>query len=90
MSDESMNSLEDLLDQHDYELPNLGDIRTGVVVASTPQGLIIDLGLKRDGIVPLSDLAKLEADEREAIKVNDEFPVYIVQTEDPEALVFSI
>ena len=90
MSDESMNSLEDLLDQHDYELPNLGDIRTGVVVASTPQGLIIDLGLKRDGIVPLSDLAKLEADEREAIKVNDEFPVYIVQTEDPEALVVSI
>ena len=60
MSDESMNSLEDLLDQHDYELPQPGDIRTGVIVANTPQGLIIDLGLKRDGIVPQSDLAMLE------------------------------
>jgi small subunit ribosomal protein S1 len=90
MSDESMNSLEDLLDQHDYEMPQAGDIRTGVVVAITAQGLIIDLGLKRDGIVPQSDLAKLEPEEREALKVNDEVPVYVVQTEDPEALVVSI
>jgi len=90
MSDESMNSLQDLLDQHDYDMPQVGDIRTGVIVASTPQGLIIDLGLKRDGIVPQSDLAKLEPEERDALKVNDEVPVYVIQTEDPEALVVSI
>lgn len=90
MSEESMNSLEDLLDQHDYELPQAGDIRVGVIVANTQQGLIIDLGLKRDGIVPQSDLAKLEDGEREELKVNDEVPVYVVQTEDPEALVVSI
>ncbi|MBP9503302.1 MAG: S1 RNA-binding domain-containing protein, partial [Candidatus Promineofilum sp.] len=57
MTEESMNSLEDLLDQHDYDMPQNGDIRTGVIVANTQQGLIIDLGLKRDGIVPQSDLA---------------------------------
>lgn len=90
MSDESMNSLQDLLDQHDYDMPQVGDIRIGVIVASTPQGLIIDLGLKRDGIVPQSDLAKLEPEERDALKVNDEVPVYVIQTEDPEALVVSI
>lgn len=90
MSDESMNSLQDLLDQHDFDMPQVGDIRTGVIVASTPQGLIIDLGLKRDGIVPQSDLAKLEPEERDALKVNDEVPVYVIQTEDPESLVVSI
>ncbi len=90
MSDESMNSLEDLLDQHDYDMPRDGDIRTGVIVAITPQGMIVDLGLKRDGIVPQSDLAQLEPEEREALKINDEVPVYVVQTEDPEALVVSI
>ena len=90
MSDESMNSLEDLLDQHSYDMPQAGDIRIGVVVAITPQGLIIDLGLKRDGIVPQSDLAQLEPEEREALKVNDEVPVFVVETEDPEALVVSI
>ena len=90
MTDESMNSLEDLLDQHDYELPEVGDIRTGVIVANTPQGLIIDLGLKRAGMVPQSDLAKLEPEERDALSVNDEVPVYVAQTEDPEALIVSI
>ena len=90
MSEESMHSLEDLLDQHDYDMPQAGDIRTGVIVANTPQGLIIDLGLKRDGIVPQSDLSKLEPEERDSLKVNDEVPVYVVQTEDPEALVVSI
>ena len=90
MSEESMHSLEDLLDQHDYDMPQPGDIRIGVIVANTPQGLIVDLGLKRDGIVPQSDLSKLEPEERDALKVNDEVPVYVVQTEDPEALVVSI
>ena len=90
MSDESMNSLEDLLDQHDYDMPQPGDLRVGVIVANTPQGLIIDLGLKRDGIVPQSDLAKLEPEERDALKVNDEVHVYVVQTEEPETLVVSI
>ena len=90
MTDESMNSLEDLLDQHDYDMPQPGDMRTGVIVANTPQGLIIDLGLKRDGMVPQSDLAKLEPEERDALSVNDEVPVYVVQTEDPEALIVSI
>ncbi len=90
MSDESMNSLEDLLDQHDYDMPQVGDIRIGVIVATTAQGLIVDLGLKRDGIVPQSDIAKLEPEERDALKVNDEVPVYVIQTEDPEALVVSI
>lgn len=90
MTEESMNSLEDLLDQHDYDMPQNGDIRTGVIVANTQQGLIIDLGLKRDGIVPQSDLAKLEPGEREELKINDEVPVYVVQTENPEELIVSI
>ena len=90
MSDEGMNSLQDLLDQHDYELPQVGDIRIGTIVAMTPQGVIVDLGLKRDGIAPLSDLQKLEPEERDALKVNDEVPVYVLQTEDPENLLVSI
>lgn len=89
MSDE-MNSLQDLLDQHDYDMPQVGDIRTGTIVAITPQGLIVDLGLKRDGFVPLSDLQKLEPEERDELKANDDVPVYVLQTEDPDNLIVSI
>lgn len=89
MSDE-MNSLQELLDQHDYDMPQVGDIRTGTIVAETPQGLIVDLGLKRDGFVPTSDLAKLEPEERASLKVNEDVPVYILQTDDPDNLIASI
>jgi len=90
MANEDTNFLEELLDQHDYELPEVGDIRKGVIVAITQQGVIVDLGLKRDGIVPPSDLSKLEAEEREALQINDELAVYVLNTEAPDSLIVSI
>lgn len=78
------------LEEHSYESPEVGDIRQGIVVAKTPQGIIVDLGLKRDGIVPSSDLGKLEAEEVNAIQLNDEISVYVVNTDAPDSLVVSI
>lgn len=88
--DEGMDSLEALLEQHDYDMPQVGDIRKGTIVAITPQGVIVDLGLKRDGFVPASDLSKLEPEEREALQVNDEVSVFIAQSDEPDALTVSI
>jgi small subunit ribosomal protein S1 len=90
MSNEETNIMEELLDQHDYEEPQVGDIRKGIIVASTPQGIIVDLGLKRDGLVPSSDLSKLEPEEREALQVNDEISVYVTNTDAPDSLYVSI
>src|SRR5262245_26477034 len=89
MSNEETNFLQEL-DQHSYDVPNVGDIRTGVIVAINQQGIIVDLGLKRDGLVPPADLAKLEPEERNVLQVNDEIPVYILNTDEPESLVVSI
>ena len=82
--------LEQLLEAHDYELPQPGDIRVGVVVSISPQGIIMDLGLKRDGIVQPTDLEKLDPEERAAIQINDELPVYILSTNDADGLIVSI
>ena len=86
----SLAELQDLLDQHDYNLPQVGDIRQGVILSINPQGVIVDLGLKRDGLVPPSDIAKLEEEEREALQVNDEVFVYVLNTDKPDSLVISI
>jgi small subunit ribosomal protein S1 len=86
----SLAELQDLLDQHDYDSPQVGDIRKGIIVSINTQGIIVDLGLKRDGLVPTSDLNKLEPDEREALKVNDEVFVYVLNTDKPDSLVVSI
>jgi small subunit ribosomal protein S1 len=85
-----MEELEKLLDQHDYELPQVGDIRTGYIISMNQQGLMVDLGVKRDGIVPQSDLQKLSDEERAALQVNDEIAVYILNTEEADSLIVSI
>jgi small subunit ribosomal protein S1 len=93
MSTEESNFLEeyaDLLDQHDYAMPEVGDIREGIIVAINQQGLIVDLGLKRDGLVPTADLNKLEPEERDALKVNEEVMVYIINADQPDSLGVSI
>ncbi len=90
MTNEDTNFLEEFLDKHDYKEPTVGDIRKGIIVAVTQQGVIVDLGLKRDGIVPSSDLSKLEPEEREALKIDDEIPVFVTDTEAPDSLVVSI
>lgn len=86
----SNKEFQDFLDQHDYELPKVGDIRTGVIVSVTPQSVVVDLGVKRDGLVSASDLSKLSDEEREALKVNDEIPVYVVSTDQADSLNVSI
>jgi small subunit ribosomal protein S1 len=90
MADENQGSLQELLNQHDYNLPQIGDIRKGIIVAINQQDVIVDLGLKRDGIVPPIDLSKLDPEERAALKVNDEVSVYILNTSDPDSLQVSI
>jgi small subunit ribosomal protein S1 len=82
--------LEKLLDEHTFDTPEVGDIRKSIIVAISQQGISVDLGLKRDGFVPPSDLAKLEPEEREALQLNDEVNVFIVDTEQTDNLVVSI
>lgn len=93
MSTEELNFLEeyaDLIDQHDYAMPEVGDIREGIIVAISQQGLIVDLGLKRDGLVPTADLNKLEPEERDALTINEEILVYVTNTDQPDSLGVSI
>jgi small subunit ribosomal protein S1 len=90
MSSEDTSFLEEMLDQHDYELPQVGDIRKGIIVAINSQGVIVDLGSKRDGLVQPSDLSKLNEEDRQALKVNDEIPVYIVNNDQPDSVIVSI
>ncbi len=88
--DEGIEDLAKLLDEHDYDTPSVGDIRTGIIVSISSQGVIVDLGLKRDGQIPPSDLDELEDEEREALELNDEVPVYILDTGHPDRLLVSI
>jgi small subunit ribosomal protein S1 len=84
-------SLENLLSQSDPVLaPRRGDLLRGRVLAVDAEGLIIDLGKKRDGVVPRADLQGLPPEEAE-LAPGDEVLVMVVDPEDRDGnLVVSI
>src|SRR5690606_1455462 len=67
-----------------------GDIVTGTVLVVDNHGLIVDVGLKRDGIVTRKDLERMGV-EASQFTVGQEIDVMIVRTEDEDGnLVLSV
>jgi DNA-directed RNA polymerase subunit E'/Rpb7 len=62
--------------------PMRGDIVMGIVLSIDNMGLLVDLRMKRDGVVPRNDLEKLGYEPN--FSVGDEVPVMIVRTEDED------
>ena len=86
-----LSSLAALLDQYQFHVPRRGDILTGEVLSAFDNAIVLDVGAKRDAIVPSSDLARLDNAWLAKIQVGDELPVYVVGTpHDEEELVVSL
>ncbi len=68
----------------DYQQPKRGEIRTGVILAITDQEIIIDVGAKRDGQVPLADLQRMSPEALAKLSVGDKVPVYVLRPEDQD------
>lgn len=49
-----------LSEEIDLDLPGRGDLREGVIVEVRPTELLVNVGSKRDGVVPQSDLSRLD------------------------------
>jgi small subunit ribosomal protein S1 len=86
-----VHPMQALLEQGGYDMPQRGDIREGTVISVSPQEIVIDLGLKREGIVPANDLAKLDKEMLAAVTEGSTWPVYILQPQDRDGnLVVSL
>jgi small subunit ribosomal protein S1 len=88
-----MEQLEEYLTdgEYDYQTPKRGDIHTGVVIEIGDRGAIVDAGFKRDGIVPPSDLDRLDEESRAAIMPGDEVAVAVTKPHDKEGrLILSV
>ncbi len=80
--DAEMDFLTLLEESFSTEQPGRGDIVTGVILSIDHLGMLVDIGTKRDGVVPRSDLEKLGEDV--TFSVGDEVPVMIVRPEDED------
>ncbi|MEJ2733746.1 MAG: S1 RNA-binding domain-containing protein [Anaerolineae bacterium] len=68
----------------DYQRPRRGEVRPGIILTKGEQEIIVDVGAKRDGIVPFADMQRMGAEAIAAIKVGDEVPVYVMRPEDQD------
>ena len=77
-------TMESLLKEQDLnvDLPQSGEIRTGVIASISPSQILVSIGAKSEGVVSGRELEQLSAEEREALKVGEELPVYVVNPED--------
>ncbi len=71
---------EELLDDYDYENPEKGQIIEGKVIQVDDDSILVDIGAKRDAIVPRKDLDRLEDALRAGIAQGDRVPVYVMRT----------
>jgi ribosomal protein S1 len=68
----------------DYQRPKRGEVRSGVILSIGDQEIIVDVGGKRDGIVPYADIQRLGKEEVAKLSVGDEVLVYVLRPEDQD------
>ncbi len=73
----------ELLDSfYEFDQPEHGDIREAEILLIDPNQIVVDMGVKRDGIVPLTDLERLDPAVLKSLRVGDHVPVYILSPND--------
>ncbi|MBZ0278194.1 MAG: S1 RNA-binding domain-containing protein [Anaerolineae bacterium] len=67
-----------------YMPPRRGEIRNAIILQIAPREIIVDMGVKQDGIVPSTDLERLDPTFRQSLEVGAEVPVYVMNPRDQD------
>jgi small subunit ribosomal protein S1 len=70
-----------LAEDYAYQQSKRGEIRLGRVIAIREEGIVVDLGLKREGFVPQDDVRQVGPDPLAQLHEGDEIPVYVLRPE---------
>lgn len=74
-----------------YTPPKRGEIRNATILQVEDREIIVDLGAKQDGLVPLTDIERMDDDLYDSLEVGKEVPVYVMNPSDGHGnLVVSI
>jgi small subunit ribosomal protein S1 len=68
-----------LLDEFDYERPKRGQVLEGEIMVIEQDGILLDVGLKRDAIVPAKELSQTDDGLLDKLNVGDHVPVYVTR-----------
>lgn len=71
---------QEFVDHYDVEKPQQGEMLTGKILDIQEGSILLDVGLKRDAIIPGQDLDKVEKEILEGLSVGDEITVAVIRT----------
>lgn len=85
----TVNPMQALLEEseHSMDLPNRGDIRTGILTRVTAHELLVDIGSKAEGVIAGRELERIEPEVREQLVVGQRVMVVVVNPEDRDGNV---
>jgi small subunit ribosomal protein S1 len=87
--DDRVESMEDLLEEESRNFRDLrrGDVVEGTVISVGRDGVIVDVGSKSEGIIPLNEMHSLGADPLSKVQVGDKVIASVMQPETAEGQV---
>ncbi len=76
-------SMESLLAQGDFSLdmPQQGEIRKGVIASITSEEILVSIGAKSEGVIPVRELTQLPEEEKKKLVVGEEIQVFVISPE---------
>ena len=82
--DEEMPSMADLLDAEEYkvDLPQRGEIRTGVIASIGPSQILVSIGAKSEGVIAGRALDDMSPEVIKSLEVGQEIQAYVLNPED--------
>ena len=69
---------EDFLANYDFQTPEPGQLLEGIILRIDEEGVLIDVGVKRDAHVPTRDLAQVNPEILEELSPGDNVFVYVL------------
>lgn len=73
-------SFADLLDRYEYPEPQKGEILEGAIIRIKDGVIVVDVGAKRDAIVPYDETSELDPQLLKSLSPGDVIPVYVTRT----------
>lgn len=87
LNEETMSSMDELLNEYDVKKLNRGDILKGTVIDVYDKEASVNINYAFDGLISQEELSVDGKDPREVVKKGDEIDVYVLSPNDGEGYV---
>ena len=71
------NSFEELMSDYEFQMPEVGQVIQGVLIRIDEDGALVDIGVKRDAMVPARDLTQIDKEVLANMHPGDKVVAYV-------------